>query len=344
VNVRVAPAQPAPRAPTPAETRTFLGKLGGEFKQAHTLASSKKWDALAKHAQSKLLRLKLPAEARQTIEALPAEGRRLDALTKVEAQLAAGKSLHLSEAEVRTLPSPVKKAVDEVTSMERLQAALTGKWGQKPDVAQLEQDLAAFAAVTKDAALTARLQGALASRAARAGHPEVAQKLLPPSPKARDITKVAPGENSGTGKQPPKSDFRGVTPEPPQGTHAAQKQSAREGLPPLKEKVAGAAKQARRRATATVRDQMDVASHHLHLYQHRLLQYSQNATRLSQEKDEDRKKEAGRPEKLDEMLARILKRKLTAQDRILLQGMLNKGMKRAEIAAQFRELEALDAK
>jgi chemotaxis protein histidine kinase CheA len=172
----------------------------------------------------------------------------------------------------------------------------------------------------------------------------------------RDLEKTP----SANGTEPPQggkssspAPFDGVVPEAPGGAAAAPRQSAREGLPPIKEQVDAAAKKARQRAQEQVHDQIEVASslleHHLHLvgeFARRADQLSQETdeNRKKQQRDENRKKQRGLDENPDEAVAKALKRPLTPQDRILLQGMKNKGMNTAEIVAQFRDLETEQSK
>jgi hypothetical protein len=316
------------------EKRQVYKVFSDNLKQAAVEAKRADWPSYARYVRTEIrdVSLELPAEMRQTIEAVPKQGRQLDVLKKLDAQLSGGKSLNLSRDEVSLLPSPITKAVEQVASLERLRQALTGTWHQAPNAIQLEQDLAAFAAATHEPSRVHQVRLALASRATQEGHGEVAQRLV------RDLKPAVSQEvpsAHGTSKPASPLGAGAAIPESPSGASPAPKHGAREGLPPLEEEVASTAENSRRRAQEQVRDQISDCTYHLDLHVHRLLEFSQDAERQSQENDEDGNTE--------EMVARILKRKLTAQDRILLEGMLSKGMKRAEIAAKFRELEAAEA-
>lgn len=335
----------APRAATAAEARAALGKLARDLDEVHALATRKDWTTLGQRVRQELHRPDLPAELRLAVDALEPKGRQLEALTQLEAHVAAGKPIQLAALEAASLPAPARKAVEEAVCLERIQVSLTERWTRGADLARLEQDLTAFAVASRDAALTTRLRIDLARKAVLEGHPEAARKLLPPGHAAdelalRDLRPAGPMEHFVGPPAPPIRPF-GLAPEAPPGTRAVPHESARAGLPPLREEVAAAAKQARQRAAEQVRDQIDVTSHHLHLNLHQIHHFSRNAERLAREKDEDRKPGAG-DGKPEEAVARILKRELTPTERILMQGMLSRGKQPAETAASLRELEAAD--
>jgi hypothetical protein len=330
------PVQTVPRAPTAAESRAALGKFARDLGQVEAMAGKKDWGNLGRLVHGDLQQAGLPAELRQSIAGVESEGRLLQQLTGLDEQLAAGKAPRLSEADLKNLPPSVGKAVDDLDRAVRLKAALGEEWPQNPDVARLQKDLATYAAVTRDETETARLARALADKAARSGDTRAARELL------RDLERTGPaGPGSpGAGNSPSSGAFVGPVPEAPGGASAAPRQSAREGLPPLEEEVKATASQARQRATEQVRDQIEVTSHRLHLALHLIQDYRRRADQLSREKDGDGKNEPGADEKPEEAVARALKRPLTPQDRILLQGMQHKGMKTPAIVAKFRELEA----
>jgi hypothetical protein len=264
-------------------------------------------------------------------------------LTGIDVQFSAGQLPALSADELKALPPSLGKALEDLASVERLKAALGKKWPGKPDVARLERDLATYAPLGGPSE-AARLQQALAAKATREGYAEAAWKLLSPDATLRDIVKEAPGD--GASNKPPSSEnFAGAVPEPPSGTSAAPRQSATEGLPPFEEeveaKVEATARQTRQRTKRQVGDETEVASHQLHVLLQQVADYRRRAEQLARENAEDKKKDEPPPDdKPEEAVARALNRRLTPQDRILLQGMLNKGMKTPAIVAQFREMEA----
>jgi predicted component of type VI protein secretion system len=333
--VIVEPPRVVSRPPTPKETRAMYGKLADDFKQLGPIMEKKEYGTLSQHAQRLSAQYALPAEARQTIEGVSDQARRLQVLTNLDAQLAASKLPNLSPDQTQTLSPSVRKAVDEWAGVARLKEALSGKWSVKPDATQLKQDLATYTAVTRDGAEAMRLREALALKASREGYAETAQQLT------RDIQKVTPPD-SGTGK-PPSSDRPGMlVPEAPGGPSAAPRESPTEGLPPLEKKVEATAEDARQRATKQVSDEIEVVSHRLHLHLVRVEEFYRRAEQLAHEKDEDKKNAPAADDKPEEAVASALKRPLTPTDRVLLQGMLAKGMKTPAIVAQFRELEAAD--
>jgi hypothetical protein len=91
-----------------------------------------------------------------------------------------------------------------------------------------------------------------------------------------------------------------------------------------------------------VSDDIEVSSHQLHLHLLRVQDYYRRAEQIAKEKEEDKTNAPAADEKPEEAVARVLKRPLTPTDRVLLQGMLAKGMKTPAIVAQFRQLEGAD--
>jgi len=322
-----------------AETRAAFNKLSGDLDAVQTLAQKKDWEGLGQHLQQKLPRSQFPGEVGKTLDLLDHDRKLILALSSLDEQLSRQKLLILADATLNDLPSPVRKAVAEAADLEGLETALAEKWPQQPDLGQLERRLATYAAGAKNPGEIESVRLALAKKADAEGYAETARKLLPERKPLRDLEKVPPVDGtsqSGVGKNPP-SEVAGVVPEAGQGVAAAPRQTAGEGLPPL-ERVKEASKQARQRAADRVHDELEVASHHLHLHLHTIHDYSTRAKELAEGKDDQNR--PGSNEKPEAAVAKALGRPLTATDRLLLQGMQNRGMKTAEIVAKFRELEA----
>jgi hypothetical protein len=338
-----------PLSPVPAqqESRARLDKLADNLEQTEVLASQKEWGSLRLHVQKNFGHVALQQDLRQVLDEVEVKGGRLQTLTELDELLATGKSPHLSEAELSTLPLPVRKELKDLDSLESLKRNLVQKWLHKPNPVEIEQELAIFSLTSRDANETARLRATLASKARNEGYSEVAEQLSPAG-RVRDMETVPPRVDPttpGAGQPSSPDHFAGVVPEAQGGAAAAPRQSAREGLPPLEEevkteeKVETAVRQARQRSTRQVRDQIEVASHQLALHLHRVHEYAQGVKRQSQGQENLKK-----GEKPENAVARALKRPLTPQDRILLRGMLNKSMTTPQIVAQFCELEAAESK
>jgi hypothetical protein len=343
---------PAPLAAAPgdlpsAEQRA-LGKLSDDLQVVDSLASKKEWGNLHQHIERAFpQQQRLPGELRAAIDGVEARGEQLRMLNGLDEQLASGKTPILSEVEEKSLPQPLREALGELSSLERLKADLSAKWVRKPDLSRLKSDLAIFAAATGDSAKGRQLQDALAAKAFHEDYTDEAEKLLPSGRSLRDLEKSLPTEGIGgsaADKAPSANRFDGFAPEPPSGTAAGPRHSAKEGLPRLEEELKTDANKARQRARKLSRDQIEVASHQLSIHLHVIQDYGQRADQLSKKKDEDRKTPPGHAGNLESAIAKALKRPLTPQDRILLKGMQNRGMNPAQIVAQFRDLETAASK
>jgi hypothetical protein len=245
--------------------------------------------------------------------------------------------------EMRGSMEAVGARARQLLSRDELGIALDKHWGGPPEVATLEQNVADLLDVTANGELATHVQRQLAFKAALEGHPEAAQKLLPPGrlrltdeAVLRDLKAVVLGEGTadlgaawsgppGGGAAP------GVNPEGPAGSYRPSPgESSKAGLPPLDEPAEPADRQFSREEQG-LRLRLDF----LHACIH-------EARRRAEEKEtrsDERDRPTGQPVDAGPEVARLLGRELTVAERILVRQMERQGKKTEEMAGILRALD-----
>jgi hypothetical protein len=322
------PAPPAPGVPVPtgAEKKAVLDRLASDLGEVEALANKGDWAGLQ---AARLERPELPRELNQALRDVDVAGKRLQVLHGLNGELSAGKVPLVGAAQEANLPESVQGALEEANNLANLQAAVEAPFRGKPNVEQLEKELGVFAAFTHDPEAARSVRIHLAQKAAQEGHADEATQLL------RDVKPVKdPGPVVGPPKPPPV----GLLPEAGQGISPARQKPASDGLPPLKDKVATAAKQSRERAAERVRAHIEQGRSSIAPQLQLIHVYRVTVGRLG--RDGGRRDEERRPgESAEAAIARLLGRPLTPTDKILIVGELRKGKRPGEIAKALRELD-----
>jgi hypothetical protein len=333
-----------------AEARAAESTLGTSLQKAHDLGVNKDWTALAAHLDRELRLPQLPAELRQSLDGVRVSGPRVEQLNEIQRSLLAGALVPPHPADVAALPG-VRQAFDDLAAVDRVQAALWGRWETAPPLTRLEEDLAAFRRVCGDPALALQVEGCLACAARQGGHAELAEHLLPPghtteefAGSLRDLKAAGPAKASGDGAVPAGAPVTaGLVPEAPEGVRAGTKEAAGAGLPPLGERVKATGKTARSRAAEQVREAAEVEScrltQHLHLierYAHALHE------RVRDRRERDDGEQAD--DAAEAHVAKALGHPLTPSERVLVRALRRKGETPDRIAAELSRLQAPAAK
>lgn len=290
--------------------------------------------------------MNLPPKLRESLNAVQTTGPRVERLNRLQEPLAAGKRVVLGREDVNVLPPPLKQGFEELAHLEHLEAGLTTKWSGQPDLAEIEQGLSQLAFVRKDPNPVRKVRVALVLKAADEGHEDVARRLLPADLQTEDFPAVLRDLKaaSAAAKSAPTATSQPALPAEPllipegtAGTRPAVKERVAAGLPPLEE-VTTVTQQTRRRLLDRVAAELETQSHHFHLHLHCIHDFSQQAQTAARE---DQPLAEPSNEKPEAAVARLLGRSITPTERILISGMLARGKKPAEIAAELRTLDSI---
>src|SRR5262249_22743005 len=136
------PPTPVP-VPTEAPKKAVLDHLAGDLGEVETLANKGDWAKLEQQA-ARLEGAPLPAGLSKAVKEVRVEGKRLEALNRLERELSAGKVAVVGAAQEANLPESVQGALDEAGSLAKLQAAVEAPFRGRPDVEQIEKELGVF--------------------------------------------------------------------------------------------------------------------------------------------------------------------------------------------------------
>jgi hypothetical protein len=259
-----------------------------------------------------------------------------------------GKELTLLEvtSPLRSDLSAVELQAKHLSNLKEVQTLIGSRWQKPPQVEAVEQRLAALLEATGDARLVTRVQRNLAFKAAWEGHAEAAQKLLPPGAPdedaltmLRDLKTVLLGEGEA-GVRPPGGGMHGppapeqpLLPEGnPEGVRQPPRESARASLPEPEEEPSSTLR-SYRPMDQEIRRHAGLHRHELHLHLDMLHRYSQQARDEGQQKDESKQ------ESSEAAVAKLLARKLTASERILVRQMHQHGKRPEEMAKILGQLQ-----
>jgi hypothetical protein len=291
----------------------------------------KDWSRLNQHLETQVPRTRVPEELRAPVEAVESGSRELDALTRLQTALAADAELKVLLAAAKPLKGAVLHQVEDLTSLEGIQAALKEPWKVSPDLGRLEKGVETFERVTGSAQRTEELRWALAWKATEAGQPEVARRLL------RDLKKTTEGVGrvpaEGAAPMPPIVAAVPL-PEAPPGVRMVPRESALAALPALEKETAAAVTTSRQAARGVLDRQIGI---HTQNVNHALRTIQQYGKRGDDARQDERKQ-------TDPYAAVVglLGRALAPSERILARAMQARGQSPAEIAANLRALDKAD--
>jgi hypothetical protein len=301
-----------------AAERPALTKLADQCTEIHGLGERGEWAKLNGPIDEALRVPGLPAELRQPLENLRVQATQLNQLTQWQKSLALGEAPRLPAPGGAVVPVPLERGARGLNSLEALRAEFGQAWTKPPEVVAFEQHLTSLLAAEIDPVLVTRLQRCLAYKAMLAGHEAAAQRLMPVSDLAgdlstqlRDLKLTVLGESSGVlgaGQKPTGAAGAIPIPEAGTGTVPPIREPAATGLPPLEEELASTTQRMRARLAAETREQIDVLRPEVASHLDFLHRVGDKARGKSQGKDKDDNSEAA--------VAQLLGRALKPHERI----------------------------
>jgi len=244
-------------------------------------------------------------------------------------------------------PAPVRHSLqrmqaqaNQLRSLEKLHTALRRPWEKPPEVNRLKEALADHLRLTGDSDRTTALQRMLVAKAIKEGFLKAAKQLRPLG-EMRDVKITGEGGELSPNQPKDKPSGRAQAfpkPEgPPQSVRPSPKEPLVKGLPPWEGKPAAAQASGRQRPQGSLRQQVAAC---LAVQRNILLTRLQILRDFS--RDADRQEGAGDDLESQEtplkVLPRLLDRKLTAAERILVLQMHRQGKNPKETAAILRKI------